>query len=115
MKRKAKMADAQSGRKVYKPVKGRRILWILLIGIVLLPIMLLESYRFAKSFRYWHHNKELKQNYIQEVSRLRLEQEGLKNEVRRLKYNTLTQERLSREMGYVKPGETVYKFTPKTQ
>ena len=39
--------------------------------------------------------------------------EQLKEEIYKLKHDLFTQEQLAREMGYIKPGETVYKFAPK--
>ena len=74
----------------------------------------MDGYRFVQGLQYWWRNREIKQGYVEEVERLQQEQQRLKEEVYKLKYNPLTQERLAREMGYIKPGETVYKFVPKS-
>jgi len=88
---------------------------MLLLCIVLLPLLTLEVYRFVDGFQRWRHNREIKQGYVNEIERLSQEQQRLKEEIDKLKHNRLTQERLAREMGYVKPGETVYKIAPEAQ
>jgi len=55
---------------------------------------------------------EIKQEYVMAVEELRQKQRQLKAEIERLENSTLAQERLAREMGYIKPGEIVYKFVP---
>jgi len=90
-----------------------RIFWMVLICLAIVPAIGLESYRSVKVFRHWNRNRLIKQTCIQELDSLRLEQQKLKDEVYKLKYNTLAQERVAREMGYVRPGEVVYRFIPK--
>jgi len=87
------------------------ILRTLLICVVIAVIISMQVYRFGNAFKYWWSNRGLKQHYVQEVNVLMQQQESMKKELNKLKYNTLTQERLAREMGYVRPGEVVYKLT----
>jgi cell division protein FtsB len=80
---------------------------------MLLSFLAIDGYKFIPQVRYWWRNKEIKQGYVEEISRLQQEQERMKEEIEKLKNNALTHERLAREIGYIKPGETVYKFVPK--
>ena len=91
-----------------------RSFWKLLLCVTLLSFLVLDGYRFTQRFQYWCRNREIKQGYVEEVERLRQEQQQLKEEIHKLRYSPLAQERIAREMGYIKPGETVYKFVPKT-
>jgi cell division protein FtsB len=86
------------------------VLRTLLICAVITVIISVQIYRFRDALNYWLGNREVKQRCVQEVNVLMQQQESMKNELNKLKYNKLTQERLAREMGYVKPGEVVYKF-----
>jgi len=91
------------------------ILRTLMICFVIAVILSVQIYRIRDAFKYWQSNREVKQRYAQEVNELSQQQESMKNELNKLKYNKLTQERLAREMGYVKPGEVVYKFADVNQ
>ena len=106
-------------RRLRNPQKQRVGFWYilrtLLICAVITVIISVQIYRFRDAFNYWLSNREVKQRYIQEVNVLMQQQESMKNELNRLKYSRLTQERLAREMGYVKPGEVVYKFADVNQ
>jgi len=85
----------------------------LLLCIAFLSFLALDGYRFVKGFRYWWRNREIRQGYVEEVEWLRREQKRLKGEIHNLRYSLFAQEELAREMGYIKPGEIVYKFVPK--
>ena len=61
-------------------------------------------------FRYWQRNSHLRQEYAAEVERLEEKQAEMKKTIDRLENSALVIERLARQMGYVKPGETVYKL-----
>ncbi len=87
------------------------ILWVLLIFIIIIPIMILQVYRFSSAFQYWRYNKKLKEEYTKEVNKLYLEQVKLKKEIYNLNHNKLVCERLAREIGFIKPGEIVYRFS----
>ena len=91
-----------------------RISRMIIICVIATIIISVQVYRLGDAFRYWWRNREVKKLYIQEISKLEQQQENMKEELHNLKYNTLTNERLAREMGYVKSGEIVYKFTPKS-
>ena len=84
-----------------------------MLCVVLLSFLVLDGYRFARGFQYWWRNRKIKQAYVEEVERLRQEQQQLKEEIHRLEHSALAQERLAREMGYIKPGETVYMLVPR--
>jgi cell division protein FtsB len=99
--------------KLDKKATKRRLLWKLLLCVVFLAFIAIDGYRFFNIFQSWRINGEIKQEYLEAVDKLRKEQEQLKQEIHDLKYRRLTQERLAREMGYIKPGETVYKLSPK--
>jgi cell division protein FtsB len=83
-----------------------------LVCAMLVSFLAIDGYKFVPRFQYWLRNREIKQEYVMAVEEVRQEQERLKAEIYKLENNTLTQERLAREMGYIKPGETVYKFAP---
>lgn len=87
-------------------------LCVLLVCTVLLSLLVVDSYRFIKVLQYWNRNREIKQGYVSKVEALRQEQRRLKGEIDDLKSNVLAQERLAREIGYIKPGEIMYKFAP---
>ena len=73
-----------------------------------------QVYRLGSVFRYWHSNRGEKKVRIQELAELEKQQEEMNKELNSLKHNVLTNERLARSMGYVKSGEIVYKFKPKS-
>ena len=87
--------------------------WKLLVFVGVLSFLAIDGYKFVPRLQYWWNNREIKQEYVTEVERLRGEQQRLKEEMDKLGHSLLTQERLAREMGYIKPGETVYKLVPK--
>jgi len=93
-----------------KNVSGFGILWRLLVSVIVTIVISYQIYTFGDAFKYWWENREIKQRYTQEVNQLEKQQEMMKKEIWNLKNNTLTQERLAREMGYIKPNEIVYKF-----
>jgi len=84
----------------------------MLICTVLICFLIVDSYRFVKGLQYWNRNREIKQGYVSKVETLRQEQQRLEKEIDDLKHNALAQERSAREIGYIKPGEIIYKFAP---
>jgi len=99
-----------------RPVRRKKkwsILWKVLLCIAFLFFMTMDGYRSIRRFQYWQRNKEIKREYVQAVERLQQEKRQLEKEINDLKNRPLTQERLARKIGYIKPGETVYKFVPK--
>ena len=101
------------GRDANRIMKGWRVFWKLFLCAIFLFFLSIGGYRFTKGFQYWRRNENIKRGYVEEVDRLKIERQRLKREIQNLQNNILTQERLAREIGYIKPGETVYKFIPK--
>ena len=93
-----------------KNASGFSIMWRLLVCIIVTIVISVQIYTFGDAFKYWWGNREIKKKYTQQVSQLEQQQEMMKKEILNLKNNKLAQERLAREMGYIKPGEVVYKF-----
>ena len=85
-----------------------------MVCAVITVVISVQVYRIGSVFRYWYNNKEEKKIRIQEISELEKQQEEMNKELDNLKYNVRTNERLARSMGYVKSGEIVYKFKPKS-
>ncbi len=96
-----------------RSVRGWRLFGRLLLGAAFLFLLTIGSFRFVKGFQYWRRNSKIRREYIQEVDRLRQERQRLRDELDKLEHSLLAQERLAREIGYIKPGEIVYKFTQK--
>ena len=80
--------------------------WLLIFAVLLLLVCL---YRLFEGVQDWQKDHRLKQRYAEEIKKLERERERLRVRVENLKTNELTQERLARGLGYIKPGETVYK------
>jgi cell division protein FtsB len=93
-----------------KKVSGFSIMWRLLVCIIVTIAISVQIYTFGDAFKYWWGNRDIKKKYTQQISQLEQQQEMMKKEILNLKNNKLAQERLAREMGYIKPGEVVYKF-----
>ena len=87
--------------------------WKLLVFVGVLSFLAIDGYKFVPRLQYWWNNREIKREYVTEIERLHVEQQRLKEDMDKLGHSLLTQERLAREMGYIKPGETVYKLVPK--
>jgi len=85
-------------------------LCILVICTVLVCFLIVDSYRFVKGLQYWSRNRGIKQEYVSKVEALRQEHQRLEKGIDDLKHNVLAQERAAREIGYIKPGEIMYKF-----
>lgn len=90
----------------------RSIFLTVLVCAMIVSFLAIDGYKFVPRFQYWWRNREIKREYVMAVEEVRQEQRRLKAEIDKLENNTLTQERLAREMGYIKPGEIVYKFVP---
>jgi len=112
-------AMRKKNRRINKNVIRRRkiwnVFWISLVCMAVLAFVAIDVYKLVPQLQYWRRNREIKQGYVRQVEKLRQEQERLGKEKEKLEHNVLTQEKLAREMGYIKPGETVYKITPKTR
>lgn len=101
------------GGNTNRSVKGWNLFGRLLLGAAFLFLLTIGSFRFVKGFQYWRRNSKIRREYIQEVDRLRQKRQRLKDELYKLEHSLLAQERLAREIGYIKPGEVVYKFAQK--
>jgi cell division protein FtsB len=77
--------------------------------IVTLPVLLISSYRFVEEFQNWQKARQVKQDYLEKLGELEQKRDRLKLRAEKLKSDELNQERLVRQFGFIKPGETVYK------
>ena len=84
---------------------------------ILASLMLLVGLsHFVKGFHGWQEARGMKQQYLEELRVLELERDHLKVRVEKLKTDEFTKEQLVREkLGYVKPGEIVYKIARSPQ
>ena len=105
---------AENDNDTARTMKKHIVFWKILLCIVFLYFLALGNYRFVRGFQYWWRNVQVKKGYVKEAERLQQEQESLKEEIYKLEHSFLAQERLAREMGYIRLGETVYKFVPKS-
>ena len=101
------------GGNTNQAARGWNLFGRLLLGAAFLFLLTIGGYRFVRGFQYWRRNSNIRREYIQEVDRLRQQRQHLKDELYKLEYSLLAQERLAREIGYIKPGEVVYKFASK--
>jgi len=101
--------DRRSNKSTKYTGRTRRGLWILVICFVLLFFLAMSGHRFLQGIQYWRRNERVKHGYVVELERLKRERERLNEEVHDLKHDPVTQEKLAREMGYIKPGEDVTK------
>jgi cell division protein FtsB len=77
--------------------------------IVTLPVLLISSYRFVEEFQNWQKARQVKQDYLEKLGELEQKRDRLKLRAEKLTSDELNQERLVRQFGFIKPGETVYK------
>ena len=84
---------------------------------ILASLMLLVGLsHFVKGFHGWQETRGMKQQYLEELRELELERDRLKVRAEKLKTDEFTKEQLVREkLGYVKPGEIVYKIARSPQ
>jgi cell division protein FtsB len=80
--------------------------WLFILALV---VLLVSLYRFVEGFQNWQEARQIKQNYLEELDAFKLKREDLKERVEKLKSDELSKERLARRLGYIKPGEIVYK------
>jgi len=98
------------GGKMNQTARGWNLFGRLLLGAAFLFLLTIGGYRFVRGFQYWRRNSNIRREYIQEVDRLKQQRQRLKDELYKLEHSLLAQERLAREIGYIMPGEVVYKF-----
>ncbi len=86
--------------------------WLLIITF---PVLIISAYRFVGEYQNWQKARQIKQEYLDELSALELKRDRLRTRVENLQTDELDQERLVRRFGFIKPGETVYKVVrPRT-
>jgi len=90
----------------------RRFVRICLLSFffVLLTTSLLQT---VKSFLKWRQAIAYQSLQNVKLEQLREQRNLLKNDLTRLESDPLTQERLARKIGYIKPKEKVYRFVQK--
>ncbi|MBD3183518.1 hypothetical protein GF312_14580 [Candidatus Poribacteria bacterium] len=94
----------------------KRITGIILKYIVYAAILFFVftgGYRFIQMMQYWHKNSLIKEKYVIQVERLKQEQEALKKRIDDLNNNPVVLEKLARDIGFVKPGEVIYRLPNK--
>lgn len=84
-----------------------------LLLFIILSVFFYEGYELSKEFRRWHHYRQQVELYKQSIEELKSENELLEETAHKLRNSEFAQEEVAREMGYVKPGETVYRFVHK--
>jgi len=86
-------------------LKRRRILSISIISVALFAFLLFSKYGLVTRFSL----ERKKSAYYTEISELSSYQDTLRNDIKKLQYDTLEIERIAREQyGMVKPGEKVF-------
>ena len=92
-------------------MRSRRLLGAAVLGVLVLSI---AAYGGQSLTRVWHLMREV-EGLEREVGVLRVEASRLTAEVDRLRTDPDYMEQLAREkLGFVKPGEQVYKLPPST-
>ena len=81
--------------------------WLSIAAVV---VLLVSLYRFVEGFQNWQEARAIKERFNNEIVALERKRDALKLRVEKLQTDDLTQERLARKLGYIKPGETVYKI-----
>ena len=72
-------------------------------------VLLISVVRLFGELWDWREARQLRQHSRDELRDLEIEQKQLQIEVEKLKTDELAKERLARRLGYVKPGEIIYK------
>ncbi|MBX7154172.1 MAG: septum formation initiator family protein [Candidatus Kapaibacterium sp.] len=86
-------------------LKRRRYLSISIIGVAVLAFLLFSKYGVITRFSL----ERKKTSYYSEIDALRIFQDSLRTDIKKLQYDTLEIERIAREQyGMVKPGEKVF-------
>lgn len=79
-----------------------------LVYLFTIFLIALSCYRLIDSFLQWSRIKKIEVSYANELRKLKVERESLKGQTESLKSDRFLQESLAREIGYRKPGETMY-------
>lgn len=90
------------------PVSKIIPLWLVLIVLVMLGFALLGERGVLRAMQSYHHKQELEQ----QLADLKLQQQALREEIRRLRKDRDYWEQLARkELGMVREGELIYQFS----
>ena len=73
-------------------------------------VLLISVVRLFAELWDWHEAREIRQHSLDELKDLEVERDQLRVEIEKLKTDELAKERLARRLGYVKPGEVIYKI-----
>ena len=92
----------------------RRFLRICLAAF-LLVLLASNLYHTQQGFLNWHRAIAFRTDFQAKLKKLRQQRDDLKTRVAQLESNPLTQERLVRQLGYIKPGEKVYRFVKRSR
>lgn len=84
-----------------------------LLLFIILSVICYEGYELSKAFKRWYYYRQQVELCKQSIDDLRSQNELLEKVAHELQHNEFAQEKVAREMGYVKPGETVYRFVNK--
>ena len=87
-----------------------RVLKLLLFILLAALVLFAGLYNVVHGFWRWQEARQIKQQYDDKIAELEQERDLLKVYVEKLKTDPLTKERIARQMGYIRRGETVYKF-----
>ena len=80
------------------------------LSILALLFLFISLYRFVQGFQNWQEARAIRNHSFEELARLAQKRDLLKGRLEKLQTNELAKERLVRRLGYIKPGETVYKI-----
>jgi cell division protein FtsB len=82
--------------------------WLFIFSLVVLGVGLAHL---VKGIQGWQEAREKEKQYIADLKQLESKRDELKTQLEKIKTNPLAKERLVRKkLGFVKPGETVYKI-----
>jgi cell division protein FtsB len=85
------------------------------LSIVAFVVLLISLYRFVEGFQNWQEARAIKRRFHNEIAELERKRDQLQLRIEKLRTDELTKERLARRVGYIKPGETVYKIVRSSQ
>jgi len=120
LKSKRVAARRKPVRKPVQPTVARRssdflrIHFWAILGLLMMAILVHDLFG-ARGFLATQRQRQEKIKVEQEIQKLNEENQGLTDDVHRLKTDPATIERLAREQGLARPGEHVFKLPPKEE
>ncbi len=73
-------------------------------------VLLINVVRLCGELWDWREARQLRQQSLNDLSELNVQRDRMQIHVEKLRTDELTKERLARRLGYVKPGEIIYKI-----